>query len=188
MAVNFVSIATIVHVCAAIFGVSERDIRSVRRDREAVDARAAVALVAHEMTELTLEKIGKGIDRDHSTVRNAVHLARRRCGSSEAYARKVEAVRQSVKLVAATGLEALRNSNLALEAAQRVCKDPVHEAMCVSAVEAAAMAVRLVALEFFATAVHALLFPDTANLTAKLGELGRPIKTVNETAQESTHV
>ncbi len=64
-----INVAIIIEACAAAFDVSDLDIRSARKNAEAVRARAIAMLLAKEMTGLSLQEIGAHFgQRDGSSV------------------------------------------------------------------------------------------------------------------------
>lgn len=183
MSANFVSISTIIHACSVVFGVRVRDIRSPSRVPEICAARGAAALLANELLEIGTPTVGRALMRDHATILQAMRQARRRCARDAEYAGKIEQARQALKLVASVDLARLLNSADAVIAARRICHNPFVEATRASALETAAMAMRLVALEELAARCFELVLKLAgapvaasaaliADLAVKLLELG----------------
>lgn len=75
-----IGLDAIVVAAARFFGVAPGEIRSGARRREVVDARGMTALLARELTTLSLPEIARGLGRGaHSTVLQAADRMRRRC-------------------------------------------------------------------------------------------------------------
>ncbi|MDA0802514.1 MAG: DnaA/Hda family protein [Planctomycetota bacterium] len=77
-----ITLESILEVVADHCTVSGTDIRGSCRRRDVVDARGLVALLARELTSLSLPEIARGLGRDaHSTILQAAQRMRERCAS-----------------------------------------------------------------------------------------------------------
>ncbi len=75
-----VTLESIIAEAAREFGVTPADIRGNSRRREVVDARGMVAMLARELTRLSLPEIARGLGREaHSTVLQAAQRMRTCC-------------------------------------------------------------------------------------------------------------
>ncbi len=79
-----VNLESIIVEAAREFGVTGSDIRGNSRRREVVDARGMVAMLARELTRLSLPEIARGLGREaHSTVLQAAQRMRTCCEAGQ---------------------------------------------------------------------------------------------------------
>ncbi|MDA1007376.1 MAG: DnaA/Hda family protein [Planctomycetota bacterium] len=77
-----IDIDSIIHTACDAFGVTPLDVRGSSRRRDVVDTRGVVAMLARELTQLSLPEIARGMGRTaHSTVLQAARRMRSRCDS-----------------------------------------------------------------------------------------------------------
>jgi Bacterial dnaA protein helix-turn-helix len=134
-------IGHVISVVAEVFGVAAREIRSERRDAVILPPRAAVCLLARELTDASYPAIGRMLGgRDHASIMNSERRCRDLSASDPAFALRLDAARQALLIMAAAGLTHLIEQIDAAEVARRIVASPRRQAMLATDLEIAAMA------------------------------------------------
>lgn len=91
-----VSVADIVDVTAAVFGVPVAAVMSARRARECVVPRQVAMHLAVELLNLSTTAVGRRFSRDHSTVLYAHRSIAARCQREPLLAMRVQRARLAI--------------------------------------------------------------------------------------------
>lgn len=152
-----VTLALIVSVVAADWGVDSHRLVRERRGGGLDDPRRAVVVLARELTSLTAHALGRLFGgRDHATILSIAETARGRL-SDPHFCAMVERARETIlKLAASREGERFRDAD-PVAAAERIMRHPAREALSASADAIVAMADRLLALEEAAACAFRLL-------------------------------
>ena len=87
-----------VDLCSKIFGISENNILGRSRKRPYVVARQIIAYILRKKYNLTLSRIGKLMNRDHSTIVHNLECHKNDYETNDWYARKANfIIKQYVK-------------------------------------------------------------------------------------------
>lgn len=78
----------------AEWGVDAADIKSDRREQPIAEARQVWCWLARHATPSSLPRIGRYIDRDHTTVKHAVAQVERRRQADAAFARRLDRLKR----------------------------------------------------------------------------------------------
>lgn len=152
-----ISVREIARLVAADFGVAERHVYGRRSDAASAEARQVVCWIAFDLNGLSSTEIAQVVGRDSSTVRHAFDVVVAKRSSDEAFKTRTDHLSREVALLGRRALSEMLADPDPVEAAERIAGNPLYEAMRVSTLEIAAMAVRLVELENIAGATFQLL-------------------------------
>jgi chromosomal replication initiator protein len=102
-----VRVGTIIMLCGHTFGVSEREILSMRRQANVVLARHVAIYLVRQMTKLSLPRIGERFaDRDHTTILHAVRRVERLLRDDTGLRTAVAAIERDIAALAAVESQA----------------------------------------------------------------------------------
>ena len=154
-----ISVRAIVHRVATARRVSERHIYSRRIDPPVSDARHAVYWLARDLPGLSSAVVGRMLNRDGSTVRQGAKAMEERRLADATLAAELDGLKSDLMVSARAALAGMLADPEPYEAAQRIARalDPIAAGLRVTALEVAAMAVRLVDLEEVAAGTFQLL-------------------------------
>lgn len=91
------TVAQIVAMSAAAFGLTRAMVLSPRRDMPTVECRHTAMWLAHRLTALSLPQLGRELRRDHTTVMHGIARIKRRIAHDPLFAARV------LELLAAIG-------------------------------------------------------------------------------------
>lgn len=92
-------IDTVLRVVAEQFGVSVAEIRSHRRSRQVVPARLVAAYLAHEITERSLQDIGRQLgSRDQTNIVMYCRTIARRAAEDQEFRRMVQHLKENARI------------------------------------------------------------------------------------------
>jgi hypothetical protein len=156
------TIGAIVAAVSAAFNVSERDIRSRRRQAHIIPARRAVFYLARELTNNSFPEIGRAIgDCDHSTVLYGAREATKLVGSDPDYAERVAAAAVAAVAMQRTSLAKAWTPADPVDAARMILRDRYEAAIRIRPDDLAAVADRVLQAEdVFANIVQLLRVID----------------------------
>lgn len=152
-----VSVREIIRIVAADYGMPDRHLYGSRRDGDVAEARQVVCWIAQDIVGLASASVAQVIVRDGSAVRHASRTIGARRADDEPFRARTDKLAAEVSSRGYRALTAMLADSDPVAAAERVARNPLHEAMRVSTLEIAAMAVRLVELEQLAGGFFQLL-------------------------------
>lgn len=157
-----VSVREIIRVVAADYSMTDRVLYGSRRDAAVSEPRSVVCWLAFNITGLSSADIAQVILRDGSTVRHAASVVADRRAAEAAFRARTDRLADEVGRRGYGALLAMLADPDPVAAAERVARNPLHEATRVSTLEIAAMSVRLLELEMLASGVAQLLARENA--------------------------
>jgi Bacterial dnaA protein helix-turn-helix len=152
-----VSVREIIHVVAAEYGMPDRHLYGSGRDGDVAEARQVVCWIASDITGMASAGIAQVILRDGSAVRHAARTIAQRRDADTAFRARTDRLADAIMMAGHRVLNAMLADPDPVAAAERIARNPLHEATRVSTLEIAAMAVRQIELEQLAGATYQLL-------------------------------
>ena len=78
------------------FGISKEELVGQKRNREIVQVRHIAVALVHEITEISLKRVGKIFGRDHSTAIASIDIVKKRLISDPIFAADYEAMKKEI--------------------------------------------------------------------------------------------
>jgi hypothetical protein len=140
-------VSHIIAVVAGEFGTTAMALCSDKVQRQLIQARRAVALLACELTGASYPVIGRALGgRDHTTILTAHRAAQAALAVDPDFALQIEALRQALLIIQRANLLNILDQVDPVAAARRIDANPERLAAQATALEIAAMARLIVGL------------------------------------------